>query len=121
MLRLPDEASQMTQSEVTMQVTPLPVKAGEVVLGKYRVERGLGAGGMGSVIAATHLQLEQLVAIKFLYTHAQNNPEAIARFQREARAAVRLKSEHVARVTDVGQLETGAPFIVMEYLEGEDI
>jgi serine/threonine-protein kinase len=101
--------------------TPLPVKPGEVLLGKYRVERVLGAGGMGAVLAATHLQLEQTVAIKFLYSHAQNHPEAIARFNREARAAVKLRSEHVARVSDVGQLENGAPFIVMEFLEGQDL
>lgn len=111
----------MTQSELTVQVTPLPVKPGEEVLGKYRVERVIGTGGMGAVVAATHLELEQLVAIKFLYTHAQNHPEALARFKREARAAVKLRSEHVARVIDVGQLETGAPFIVMEFLEGDDL
>jgi serine/threonine-protein kinase len=101
---------------------PLPVKPGEILHGKYRVERVIGQGGMGAVVSATHLQLEQTVAIKFLYTHAQNHPEALARFQREARAAVKLKSEHVARVIDVGQLEaTGAPFIVMEFLEGQDL
>ncbi len=111
----------MTQSELTVQITPLPVKPGEELLGKYRVERVIGTGGMGAVVAATHLELEQTVAIKFLYTHAQNHPEALARFKREARAAVKLRSEHVARVIDVGQLESGAPFIVMEYLEGEDL
>jgi len=89
--------------------------------GKFRVERVLGEGGMGVVCAATHLALGQLVALKFMLPQAMRHPEAIARFEREARAAVRLKSDHVARVSDVGRLEDGAPYIVMEYLEGEDL
>src|SRR5258708_2343582 len=90
------------------------VRVGEVLAGKYRVERVLGVGGMGGVVAATHLQLDQQVALKFIRREALLNPEIVSRFEREARAAVRLKSEHVARIIDVGRLDTGAPYIVME-------
>ena len=98
-----------------------PVAVGEILAGKYRVERVLGVGGMGVVVAATHLQLDQLVALKFLLPEALAKPSAVGRFEREARAAVRLRSEHVARVIDVGKLDDGAPYIVMEYLEGSDL
>ena len=97
------------------------VREGEVLAGKYRVERVLGRGGMGIVVAAHHLQLDEKVAIKFLLPEAVSNAEVIGRFVREARAAVRIKSEHVARVSDVGTLEDGAPYMVMEYLEGSDL
>jgi serine/threonine-protein kinase len=97
------------------------VREGEVLGGKYRVERVLGQGGMGVVVAAEHLQLGQRVALKFLLPEACENPQAVARFLREARAAVQIQSEHVARVTDVGQLESGAPYMVMEFLRGSDL
>jgi serine/threonine-protein kinase len=98
-----------------------PVQPGDVLGGKYRVEKVLGEGGMGVVVAATHLQLDQRVAIKFMLPAAFDNAEALARFNREARAAVRLRSEHVARVLDTGTFETGAPYIVMEFMEGGDL
>jgi serine/threonine-protein kinase len=97
------------------------VEAGDVLAGKYRVERVIGAGGMGVVVAARHLQLDDLVALKLLLPQALQSAEAVARFAREARAAVKIKGEHVARVLDVGELESGAPFMVMEYLEGRDL
>jgi serine/threonine-protein kinase len=97
------------------------VKEGDVLAGKYRIERVLGAGGMGVVVSAMHLQLDERVAIKFLLPGALHNAEAVARFAREARAAVKIKSEHVARVSDVGTLETGAPYMVMEFLQGRDL
>jgi serine/threonine protein kinase len=97
------------------------VKPGDVLAGKYRVERVLGAGGMGVVVAAHHLQLDTRVAIKFLLPGMLANREAVDRFAREARAAVRITSEHVARILDVSTLETGAPYMVMEYLEGGDL
>ncbi|CAN5508751.1 hypothetical protein BH09MYX1_BH09MYX1_33200 [soil metagenome] len=99
----------------------LPVSIGDVLAGKYRVDSVLGIGGMGVVVAATHIQLEQKVALKFLLATALQSKEAVERFIREARAAVRLKSEHVAKVTDVGTLESGAPYMVMEYLQGADL
>ena len=94
---------------------------GQILVGKYRVERVLGQGGMGVVVEATHLQLGQRVAIKFVLPEVLHNPEIRARFLREAQAAAKLRSSHVARVLDVGTLETGSPFIVMELLEGEDL
>jgi tRNA A-37 threonylcarbamoyl transferase component Bud32 len=97
------------------------VTAGDILAGKYRVDRVLGVGGMGVVVAAHHLHLDERVAIKFLLPETLTNADAVMRFAREARAAVKIKSEHVARVTDVGTLETGAPYMVMEYLEGEDL
>ncbi|HEX2673206.1 MAG TPA: protein kinase [Polyangiaceae bacterium] len=99
----------------------LPVRLGDVLAGKYRVESVLGSGGMGVVVAAVHVELNQRVALKFLLPHALESGEAASRFLREARAAVKIDSEHVARVLDVGRLENGAPYMVMEYLEGTDL
>jgi len=97
-------------------------RAGSIVDGKYVVERVLGEGGMGVVVAATHLGLEQRVAIKFLAPEAMRSKEAVERFQREAKVAAKVRSEHVARVHDVGTVgEGGVPYIVMEYLEGRDL
>ncbi|HEY0988607.1 MAG TPA: serine/threonine-protein kinase [Kofleriaceae bacterium] len=97
------------------------MRVGEVLTSKYRVERVLGAGGMGVVVAARHLELDQLVALKFIRSESLQRPASLARFEREVRTAVRLRSEHVARVMDVGRLDTGSPYIVMEYLEGQDL
>ena len=80
------------------------VREGDVLAGKYRVERVLGVGGMGVVVAAHHIHLDEKVALKFLLAEALTNAEAVARFAREARAAVKIKSEHVARVIDVGHV-----------------
>jgi eukaryotic-like serine/threonine-protein kinase len=100
----------------------MPYAPGTILVGKYRIERLLGEGGMGWVVVATHLQLEQKVALKFMHSvHAADHPDAVGRFLREARAAARVQSEHVARVSDVGTLENGAPYLVMEYLEGQDL
>src|SRR5580698_1594449 len=98
-----------------------PVREGDLLAGKYRIERVLGVGGMGVVVAARHEQLDQLVAIKFVREDALGNEDAIERFLREARSAARLKSDHVARVIDVGKLESGAPYMVMEFLDGDDL
>lgn len=96
---------------------PLPI--GTLIDGKYRVEQVLGEGGVGVVVAALHVGLEQRVAVKLLRPHMAEG-EAATRFLREARATVRLRGEHVARVTDVGTHE-GAPYMVMELLEGKDL
>lgn len=104
-----------------VQQPTLPVSAGQVLAGKYRVERVLGVGGMGVVVEALHLDLERRVALKFMLGEAASNGEAVARFMREGRAAARLRSEHVAQVLDVGRLETGEPYMVMEYLDGLDL
>ncbi|WP_394843537.1 serine/threonine protein kinase [Pendulispora brunnea] len=96
-------------------------KIGDVLASKYRVERVLGSGAMGIVVAARHEQLGSLVALKFMHGDAFKVKGSAARFVREARAAARLRSEHVARVGDFGTLESGAPYIVMEFLEGADL
>jgi eukaryotic-like serine/threonine-protein kinase len=98
-----------------------PVAVGDVIAGKYRVDSILGKGGMGMVVAATHLELRKVRAIKLMLPEANAIPMATERFLREARAACDLKSEHVAHVFDVGRLESGAPFMVMEHLEGSDL
>ena len=98
-----------------------PVSPGDILLGKYRVERVLGKGGMGVVVAARHVDLGQMFAIKFLLPTMVGHQESVERFVREARAASRLESEHVAHVHDVGRMENGAPYMVMEFLDGCDL
>ncbi len=100
---------------------PVPVNVGDVLLGKYVVERVIGAGGMGVVVAVRHRDLGELYAMKFMLPAALANEQAVDRFVREARAAAKLKSEHVAKVTDVGRLENGSPYMVMEHLLGSDL
>lgn len=97
------------------------LRQGTLLAGKYLVEESLGSGAMGVVVSARHLVLNERVAIKTLRPEVLDNPEAVARFMREARAAVRIKSEHVAHVTDVGTFDDGVPFMVMEYLDGVDL
>jgi serine/threonine-protein kinase len=97
------------------------VRVGDILAGKYRVERMLGVGGMGVVVAATHLDLQEVFAIKLMHQEAAHRENSVERFLREARAAIRLRSEHVARVFDVGRLDNGSPYIVMEHLDGSDL
>jgi serine/threonine-protein kinase len=97
------------------------VRPGEVIDGKYQIEAELGEGGMGRVLAASHLTLGSSVAIKLLKSEAMRVPQVAQRFLREARAAGRLRNEHVARVMDVGELPSGEPFMVMELLRGVDL
>jgi serine/threonine-protein kinase len=96
------------------------VQAGDILAGKYRVERVLGKGAMGVVVAARHVELGELRAIKFMLPTMFDDVESVERFLREARAVCKLKSQHVVKVYDVGRLDNGAPYIVMEYLEGTD-
>src|SRR4051812_47574365 len=96
-------------------------KEGDVIAGKYLIQRVLGRGGMGVVVAAEHVALRQRVAVKFLLPEAVARAGSVERFLREARAAVMIQSEHVARVFDVGTLETGSPYMVMELLQGSDL
>ncbi|MBV8762335.1 MAG: serine/threonine protein kinase [Deltaproteobacteria bacterium] len=88
---------------------------------KWRIDAELGAGGMGVVYAATDLRLDRKVAIKLLKDELVSSSDVVKRFMREARASVRLKSEHACRVFDVGELPSGAPYMVMELLEGVDL
>ncbi len=97
------------------------VELGDLVGQKYRVKRLVGAGGMGVVVAATHVQIDRDVALKFMRPEACRSPEGVARFVREARAAAQIQSEHVARLLDVGTLDGGEPYMVMELLAGTDL
>ncbi len=97
------------------------LRAGSVIAGRYRVEHTIGQGGMGMVLSATHLETGERVAVKVLHAAALQNKEAVARFEREARAAGKMNGAYTARILDVGTLESHAPYIVMEYLEGEDL
>jgi eukaryotic-like serine/threonine-protein kinase len=98
-----------------------PVAVGDVLAGKYRTERLLGVGNMGVVVEALHLGLNQRVALKFLLAHRATQQALHERFLREARAAACLTTQHVTRVFDVGTLDSGAPYMVMELLKGRDL
>src|SRR5688500_1336875 len=99
----------------------VPFFPGDVIADKYEVVGMLGAGGVAYVISALHLELGEMVALKFLRPESLAYEDVVARFASEARAVARIKSEHVAHVFDVGTLPDGAPFIVMEHLEGRDL
>jgi serine/threonine protein kinase len=112
----------MSQSAPTSQPldSSLP-KAGDLLAGKYRIERVLGQGGMGIVFAANHELLGVRVAVKCLLTDIATSTEAVTRFVNEAKNAARIQSDNVARVMDVGTLEGGRPYMVIEFLEGDDL
>ncbi len=92
---------------------------GAIIAAKFRLERVIGKGGMGSVWAAKHAHLDMPVALKFMDPLA-DSPEARVRFEREAKAAASLRSPHVVQILDHG-LDDGVPYIAMELLEGEDL
>ena len=99
-----------------------PVNVGDVLAGKYAVERVLGAGTMGFVVAARQVELDRRVALKFMTAAgARLGSEHHERFLREARIAAKLQGQHVTRVLDVGTLAEGQPYIVMEFLDGKDL
>jgi len=98
-----------------------PVRVGDVVADKYIIERTLGVGGMGVVVAARDQVLDRQVAIKFLLPKLAGSDTAVQRFVREARSATRITSEHVVRLIEIEKLPSGTPFFVMEYLEGSDL
>jgi serine/threonine protein kinase len=110
---VPNSSQPSSQGQFSMPFSP-----GQIINGKYEVVELIGVGGLGFVVAANHVELGEKVALKFLRPEAMSNVEAVSRFSREARASAKLRSEHVARVFDVGTLPDGSPFIVMEYLEG---
>ena len=112
----PRKVSPVDPEDAALRILP-----GDVLAGKFQVERLLGQGGMGQVVSAMHLQLRERVALKFLLPSAARNEEHRARFLREAQAAAKIRSDHVARVIDVGTLPSDLPYIVMEHLEGEDL
>ena len=105
-----------------MQLSSIhPLRPGDLLAGKYRIESILGEGAMGIVFAARHIELQELRAIKLMLPAALGDAGGVERFLREARAAVRLRSRHIARVLDIGRTDDGAPFIIMEHLDGSDL
>ncbi len=96
-------------------------EVGQTIAGKYRVEGMLGSGGMGVVFSARHLDLDRLVAVKVMRPELAQDSGAVQRLVLEAKLAAQFRSEHVCHVMDVGTLEGGTPYVVMEYLEGEDL
>ena len=112
--------SGQAKSSDVVELEGLP-HAGEVIAGKYRIEKVIGAGGMGVVVVARHLLLNQPVAVKFLHPQAALRSDPVERFLREARAAAALRSEHTVRLLDFGTLGSGDPYMVMEYLEGSPL
>src|SRR6478609_571760 len=107
--------------QVAEQAIDMPFAPGDLIAGKYEVIKLIGSGGMGYVVSAMHVELGEVVALKFLRPEALQIEELVERFAREARAAAKIRSEHVARVFDVGVLPDGVPFIVMEHLAGQDL
>jgi serine/threonine-protein kinase len=107
-------------AEVDSAELALP-QEGDVLEGKYKIEHILGEGGMCVVYAARHLQLEERVAVKMLRPEMMEQPDIVERFLREGRAAIRIHSEHVVRIFDVGMLPSKNPYLVMECLEGSDL
>ncbi len=106
---------------LSQEPVQVPFSTGDVIARKYEVTGLLGSGGMGYVISARHVELGEMMALKFLRPEALVHPELVERFAREARAAAKIRSEHIANVFDVGALPDGTPFIVMEYLAGQDL
>lgn len=98
-----------------------PIVPGVEIEGRFRIEREIGRGGMGVVYAAEHLSMHRRVALKVLSDEAGGDEESISRFIRETRVAAKLASPHAVRVYDVGRLATGAPYMVMELLDGRDL
>src|SRR5689334_3752942 len=98
----------------------LPV-VGDVIRGRFRVDAVLGQGGMGVVFAAKEVASARPVALKVLAPEASVHPDAIGRFVNEARAAMQIASAHVVKVYEVGTLDGGLPFLVMEMLRGSDL
>src|SRR5262249_26520375 len=96
------------------------MNARELVGGKYRIERLIGRGGLGAVFEARHIEINKRVAIKFLLPEWTSNPDVLRRFKQEAVAAGSIEAPNIASVLDFGHAEDGAPYIVMEYLRGED-
>jgi serine/threonine-protein kinase len=117
---LPESAMNVYAPE-SNTFSPEDYAVGQIISGRFRVEHVIGVGSMGIVLAARHLELDERVAIKFIRSEMQQLPGVLSRFAREAKAAVSIKSEHVAQVFDVGTAEGIGPYIVMEYLEGHDL
>jgi len=111
----------MTETVALSRGLPSTIREGEILGGKYRLEKEIGRGAMGTVWSAVHLTLGQRVAIKLIAAEHAQAPEARQRFSTEAKAAARLRSRYVVQVYDDGETPAGTPYIVLEYLDGETL
>ena len=96
----------------------MSLEPGQVIESKYRIVRLLGEGGMGAVYEGENVAIQRRVAIKVLHANVADNKDAVSRFEKEAKAAGKIGSDHITEVLDMGQLESGDRFMVMEYLDG---
>jgi eukaryotic-like serine/threonine-protein kinase len=108
-------------TNLPVEPVQIPINPGDLLAGKYRIERMIGRGGMSVLFLAKHVALDQQVAVKCLLPSMAAKAESVGRFLREARAVARLRSRHVAGVLDVGTAPGGTPYMVIEYLEGADL
>src|SRR5215510_13827301 len=93
----------------------------QFIAGRFRIEREIGTGGMGTVYLATHLGLERPVAVKIIKREFVGDADVAARFLREARTMAKLRHPHAAMIFDAGNLADGRHFIIMEFVEGENL
>jgi serine/threonine protein kinase len=107
--------------ETPARAVHAPTRIGELLGGKYRISRLIAQGGMGVVYEAQHEIVRRRFAVKFLLPDYARRRESLARFHREAEAAGALENEHIASAVDFGIATDGSPFIVMEYLVGENL
>jgi tRNA A-37 threonylcarbamoyl transferase component Bud32 len=108
-------------SESTETEAPSASLVGTVLAGRYRIERLLGSGGMGSVYRAEHVLMRKACAVKVLHREMTQVKEVVARFEREAVAAARIEHPNVAAATDFGQLDNGSFYLVLEFIEGKSL
>ena len=114
-------ASRATLSESKRDSVGPDPYLGTVLAGRYRVNKALGAGGMGVVYRAEHVHMKKAVAVKILHKHMTAMPEVVARFEREAVAAGRIEHPNVAGATDFGRLDDGSFYLALEYIEGKSL
>jgi serine/threonine-protein kinase len=114
-------AAPSTTPEADSDSKPIAFRPGARIADKYVVERLIGEGGLGLVVAARHVHLDQVVAIKTLRPNALASKGVAERFLREARLAAKIRSQHVVHVYDVGTMPDGTPYMVMEYMAGTDL
>ena len=94
------------------------IQPGTIIAGKYAIEKLIGSGGMGVVVKARQAGLDRPVAIKVLLSTHRDRPDFVERFYREAKAAARVRGDHIAQIFDIGRTDEGDPYMAMEYLEG---
>jgi serine/threonine protein kinase/pimeloyl-ACP methyl ester carboxylesterase len=115
------EVKPLTQSAAPVYVAPVDPLLGQILAGRYQIQRKLGEGGMGAVYLAQHTVLEKAVALKVLHGEFARKPDLVERFMQEARAASRIRHENVIDISDFGSTGDGLVFFAMELLNGHDL